>query len=145
MPVINWLFELNPGPPGPEYIWLVGLVTLLFVGSLTMFISRRSFFPNNPLAARLGQRLSLIGVFLSLLAILLLAARYLNVPFIQMRFWLVLAGALIVAYAGYVVYFVRARYPKLRAAYDAELKRQRYVRPQHATGGGQRRSKKKRR
>jgi hypothetical protein len=145
MPDLSWLFEIEPGTPGAAFIWLVGLATLLFVGSLTVFISRRSFFPNSPLAARIAQRLSLVGVFLSLLLILLLGARYLSVPFIQMRFWLVLAGALIVAYAIYVVYFVLVRYPKLRATYDAEMKRQRYTRPQRPSSGGQRRSKKKRR
>ena len=146
MPIINWLFDLNPGPPGPEFIWLVGLATLMFVGSLLVFVSHRGFFPNNPLAARIAQRLSLVGVFVSLLAIVLLAARYLEVPFIQMRVWLVLAGGLIVAYAIYVAYFVKVRYPRLRAAYHAEIRRQQPSRPQQRTpSGGQRRSKKKRR
>jgi hypothetical protein len=147
MPVINWLFEPNPGTPSAWYIGLTALAVLVFIGCLLAYVFRRSLFPGNPLSVRLTERFALVGLLLGLLALIVLAARYLSVPFFQMRFWLVVAGLLIVAFAGYVAYFLRTRYPALREAYRTEMNRQRFIKPIRASGasGGQRHSKKRRR
>lgn len=139
------LLEAAPGLPSVWYVVLVALFAVVFVGSALAYGFRRRLFPGHSLHVRLAARFSTIGVVIGAAGLLLLAARYAGVPYVSMRLWLVLAVLAVPVYAGYLLYFLRVRYPPLLAAYRAEESRRRFIKPALATGGGRRRPKKRRR
>lgn len=147
MSVLSWLFDPTPGTPSLWYVGLTALAVLVVLGCLLAYAFRRSLYPGHALNIRLTARMSVVGLLLGVLALIFVAARYLAVAFFEMRLWLTFSGLLIAAYAGYVAYFLRRRYPVLLAGYKTEQNRLRYIKPVRATGGGggQRRSKKRRR
>jgi len=144
MPVLGWLFESTPGPPSVWYLALVVVFVLIFGGSLLAYFFRRRLFPGHSLNISLVGRFAIVGAILGAVGLLFLAARYLGVPLLVMRIWLVLEVLAVVAFAAYLAYFYRARYPALLGAYRAEEARRRYVKPARP-GGARRRPKKGRR
>lgn len=149
MPVIDlgWLVDVRPPAPSFWYLGLAALFAVVLVGSALVYYFRRDIFPPRSAHLRVVPRFATWGAVLGGVGLALVLARYLGVPYLSMRLWLVLATLAVPAYAGYVAYFYRTRFPSMRAVHQAEEARLKYVRPtaSQVAGGSRRRSKKRRR
>ncbi|MBI3978639.1 MAG: hypothetical protein HY331_10695 [Chloroflexi bacterium] len=130
---LKWLspahwFEGEPGPPSILYVGLAVLLALLLAGSLyAVIVLANRRFASHRLHQRLVRRFGWTVFGLSLTGLLLVAARYLSLPLLSVRFllYLVLVGlAGVAAFAGY---YARFRYGAARSAHEAELLRLRYL------------------
>ena len=137
------LFDPAPGPPGTVYLVLVAIFLLLFLGCAVVYLLRRSLFPGQALHARIAGRFGTYGMILGTVGIVLLAARYSGIYWLEMRLLLALASLGIVALAAYLGWYLRCRYPADQAAYERARERDRFVRP--SAHGARRRARKQRR
>jgi hypothetical protein len=137
------LFDPAPGPPSTVYLALVAVFLLLFLGSFVVYLLRRSLFPHQGLQQRIARRYATYGAILGAVGLALLAARYLDVYWLQMRFLLVLACLAIVALAARFFWYLRSRYPADRAVYERARERDRFAHP--SGHGARRRARKQRR
>ncbi len=137
------LFDPAPGPPSTVYLAPVTLFLVVFLGCATVYLLRRSLFPGMMLHARIARRFCTYGMLVGAAGLVLLAARYLGIYWLEMRFLLVLACLAVVAVAAYLLWYLRARYPADRATYERTRERDRFVRP--GSHSARRRARKQRR
>jgi hypothetical protein len=144
--VLQWLFE--PIPPQPSVWYIVGYVLfgVVLAASAAAYLLRRRLFPGQSLHVKLLTSVSEVGVSLGLLGLVLLIARSLAVPYLSMRFLLILAAIATIAAVGYGYYYYRRRYPALNSRYQADEARMKYIKPVQSHGSAtiRRRSKKRR-
>jgi hypothetical protein len=123
------LFDPAPGPPSAVYLAPVALFLVVFLGCAVVYLLRRALFPGMALNARIARRFSTYGMIVGAVGLVLLAARYLGIYWLEMRFLLVLAGLSVVAVVAYLLWYLRVRYPADRASYERARERERFVRP----------------
>ena len=137
-----WLFDVAPGPPSAVYYVPLVVFLLLLLGCAVVYLLRRSLFPGHGLHSRIAQRFGIYGMIVGALGLILLAARYLGISWLEMRFLLVLAGLAVVSLGAYLAWYLRRRYPADLVAYERARERERFVRP--SSHRARRRSRKQR-
>ncbi len=137
------LFDPAPGPPSAAYLIVVAFFLFVFFGCLAVYLLRRSLFPGQGLHSRIARRFSTYGMIVGAVGLVLVAARYLGIYWLEMRLLLVLAGLAVVAVAAYLFWYLRTQYPADRAAYERARERDRFVRP--GSHSARRRARKQRR
>ncbi len=123
------LFDPAPGPPSTVYLVPVAVFLLVFLGCAVVYLLRRSLFPGQALHARIARRFGTYGMIVGAVGLVLIAARYLGIYWLEMRVLLVLALIAVVALGAYFGWYLRRRYPADRAAYERARERERFVRP----------------
>ena len=119
-------FDGFPGPPGPLY--LVAVVAFLFwtLASGYLYFTRRKVFVGNGALIGMVTRLGPYAIAIGLLGLFLLLMRYLGIPYLSIRFLLYLTIVAAVGYVGFIVYYLRVRYPRRVAEVRAFEMRRRY-------------------
>ncbi len=144
----GYLFDLNPGPPSDWYAIVAAIfaVVLLVAQGLYHFWAK-SAFAQNAYLLRLARIVVMLAGAVSSVAILLVIARYLTLPFLSMRFLLLLTILVGIGLAAYFVYYMVKIFPMKTAMLARESIRQRYLpqqRPQRLPATIRQRKKGKR-
>jgi hypothetical protein len=136
MRVIEYLF-LRPGPAGPELErWgaaLLGAYAGVAVAIVVLGVALRAFGARHGARTRIAQRIIGWGLALQLAGLLALGLRWLDAPIISLRIWLFLQLIAEVVAAGYLWWWLRARYPGVLAQYEWEDRKRAYL--PRAAGG----------
>lgn len=117
-----------PFPVAPTAVNLVAVAFFIFwtIASIFVYRFRRRIFAGN--GARIGvvTRHGPWAITLGVIGLLLLAARYAGIPYVDMRFLLYLTILGTFVFAGYIVYYLMRHYPAQVEAVRAEQVRRRY-------------------
>jgi hypothetical protein len=80
----------------------------------------------NGLNRRLTRRFAMLFLWVFGVGLVFFGFRAMGLPFLGIRLWLYVMVLALLAAVGYVVYYLRARYPAERAAYEAQQLKRRY-------------------
>lgn len=120
-------FDAFPGPPGTWYlVALVGFI-IWTIGSIVLYLFRGRIFAGNPALKGMVTRFWSYAFTIGLLGLFFVAVRYASIPYFDMRVFLYLTILLAVGFVGFIVYYLKARYPKRVAELQAEALRRKYA------------------
>lgn len=120
-------FSPFPGPPGPLYLVLGLFFVVLVVGSILLYVFRARIFAQKPVLKGMVTRFGWYPFWIGVTGLLLLAARYGQVPYFDMRILLYLTVLAALGFIGFIVYYLRARYPRRVAEWRAFELRRKYA------------------
>ncbi|MBI2914386.1 MAG: hypothetical protein HYY08_00520 [Firmicutes bacterium] len=135
MPPLAKLFDpgylFDPSPAGPPSGWyevlaIAFIVISLAVQGLYYYWARRSF-AQDVYHLRLARTVAMFVGAVSSVALILILARYLSLPFLSMRILLILTIVVGLVLAAYFVYYMVRVYPLKTAMAAREAIRQRYL------------------
>jgi amino acid permease len=124
--ISRW-FNPFPEPPSPIYLFLIAFFVVWTIASIYVYRFRRRIFAGNGALIGIVTRFGPWAITIGAIGLILLAVRYAGIPYIEIRFLLYLSLLSTVAFAAYVVYYLRRRYPRQLAAVRAEEVRRRYT------------------
>lgn len=124
----TFLFDINPGYPSDWYSILAALFGLILIAAQGLYLWwARPAFARDPYRLRLARRVALTAGSVSSVAILLIAARYLTIPFLSMRFLLILTILVGLGLLAYFAFYMVRVFPTRSAVQEREAARQRYL------------------
>jgi amino acid permease len=124
--ISRW-FNPFPEPPSPIYLFLIAFFVVWTAASIYVYRFRRRIFAGNGALIGVVTRFGPWAITIGAIGLILLAVRYAGIPYIEIRFLLYLALLSTVAFAAYIAYYLRRRYPRQLAAVRAEEVRRRYT------------------
>lgn len=133
MPPLDQLFSadhlFNPEPGAPSAIYgVIGILYLLVLAvSVAGYVARQQLFAGHRLKVKLAERVTTVGMIVGALGFILVVLRYFGVPVLSARIILYIVVLVSLLLVAYFVYYLLARYPARRAAYEAEELRRRYL------------------
>ena len=119
-------FEAFPGPAGPLELVAVVAFGMWTAASIYLYLARRKVFAGKGALIGMVTRLGPYAIAIGVLGLFFLAMRYFGVPYLSIRFLLYLTILTAVGYLGFVVYYLRFRYPRRVAEVRAFEMRRRY-------------------
>jgi hypothetical protein len=122
----GWFLTVPPAPTAINYVAVVFFVVWTIANSYIYRFRRRIFAGNG---ARIGvvTRHGGWAIGIGIVGLVLLAARYIGIPLLEMRFLLYLTVLAAAAFAVYIAYYLRRHYPLHVQAVRAEEVRRRYA------------------
>ena len=119
----------TPFPERPSVLDLIAVVLfgIWTMASVFVYVRRRQLFAGNGALIGMGTRFGPWAILIGSIGIILLAARYAGVPYIDMRFLLYLTALSAIGFVVFLAYYLRRRYPARLAAVRAEEQRRRYA------------------
>ena len=120
-------FAPFPEPPGSIYLVAVVVFGLWTIASVLLYVRRRQLFAGNGALIGMGTRFGPWAILIGGIGLFLLLMRYLGVPYISIRFLLYVTILAAIGYVGFLIYYLRRRYPGRLAAVRAEEQRRRYA------------------
>jgi hypothetical protein len=120
-------FQPFPEAPGALYIVVAVAFIIWTIASILVYMRRRQLFAGNGALIGIVTRFGPYAITIGAIGLFLLAMRYLGVPYISIRFLLYVTVLAAIGYLGFLVYYLRWRYPSRLAAVRAEELRRRYA------------------
>ena len=117
-------------------VFLVLGIIALAVGLWLYLVGKNRWLNVSRFNFRLANTWSLIAIAAGALAVLFALFRLLQVPGLDLRFWLYLVGLLWAAFIGYGIYYFTTRYRADLAAANAKQRGGRGASPSRARSGG---------
>ena len=100
-----------------------------FLTSAVLYWRAPERFKTNALRRRLSRHFATIFMWVTGVGLAFFGFRVLGLPFLGIRLWLWVSLVALLVAMGYVVYYMRARYPAERQAYEAQQLKRRYQQP----------------
>ncbi|HLH74918.1 MAG TPA: hypothetical protein VKX96_16650 [Chloroflexota bacterium] len=119
-------FDAFPGPPGPLYLVAVAFFLIWTLASVYLYFFRRKVFAGNGALIGMMTRFGGYAIAIGLVGLFLLAMRYAGIPYLSIRFLLYVTILAAIGYLGFIVYYLRMRYPARLAEVRAFEMRRRY-------------------
>jgi len=130
MPLIEYLL-FRPGSPGPTFDrWgaaLLGAYAALTVAILLLGFVMRILNGGHPVKAYVTRQIVRYGVLLQLVGPFILWLRWINLPGVSPRILIFLHVMAEVVAAGYLLWWMRNRYPDQHGQYEWEEKKRGYM------------------
>ena len=122
----HW-FEILPGPPSPFYLVVVAAFLAWTATSVYLYSFRRKTFLGNGALIGVVARFGPYAIAVGITGLFLLAMRFVEFPYLSMRFLLYLTILSAIGYLGFLVYYMYRRYPNRVAEVRAHDLRRRYA------------------
>ncbi len=122
----HW-FDAIPGQPSQIYLVAVIGFTVWTIASIYLYYFRRKIFAGNGALIGMATRFGPYAIAIGLIGLFLLAMRYAGIPYISVRFLLYVTILAAIGYLGFLVYYLRRRYPARLAEVRAAELRRRYA------------------
>lgn len=120
-------FAAFPEPPGPLYLVLVAFFVVWTIVAMVLYLFRGRIFARQPALKGMATRFGWYAVSIGWIGLFFLAVRYAQIPYFDMRIFLFLTILLALFFVGFVIYYLRVRYPKRVAEIRAHERRQKYA------------------
>lgn len=124
--VLGRWFDPFPPPPSPIYLVAVAAFVIWTIASLYLYFFRRRVFAGNGALIGMATRLGGYAITIGFVGLFFLAMRYLQVPYLDVRFLLYLTILSAIGFIIFIIYYLRRRYPARVAQVKALELRQRY-------------------
>ncbi len=122
----HW-FNPEPGQPSSLFLFFGAISLIVLVAAAYIRARRRILFAGDGLKIRIAARATEVALWIAGTALFLIIMRYGNVPYLATPILFYLTFLTALGAIGYAVYYFTKRYPIQRAAYDAQMERQRYL------------------
>ena len=136
MRLVEYLFH-RPGAVGPAFDrWgsvLLGVFLALILALLVLGYLLRVYSEGHTLHAVITQKVIRYGVAIQIAGLIVLALRVINFPGLSMRLFLFLPLIAEVAALGYLIWWMRTKYPDEIAYFEWEEQKREYL-PRPARG-----------
>ena len=122
----HWLNSFPPAPGWAIFVALIAFVVWTIVSSF-VYIRRRQLFAGNGALIGMGTRFGWYAISIGIVGLLLILARYVQLPYVDMPLILLLDSLLAVGFLIFLIYSLRRRYPARLAAVRAHELRRHYA------------------
>jgi hypothetical protein len=124
--VHGWFDPFPPPPTTLDLVLVVVFFALWTLASIGVYYYRRRLFAGNGALIGVATRFAPYAITIGFVGLFLIVCRVAEVPYISIRFLLYLTVLAAIAYVGFLIYYLRRRYPARLAAVRAEEVRRRY-------------------
>jgi hypothetical protein len=105
-------------------VWLFGLLVMVAVG-IACYVWRRYAATKilNGVLEKIGNLASTMGIT----GLVFFFFRQQSVPFLGWRFWFLLWGIIVIAWAGRIIKYIVKRVPEIKAEQEAKARKEKYL------------------